>query len=163
MDNFIVKDGIRTMNLTGELLAASSSERPDSVRWVEFYLYRASVSGDWVVSRVGKSVIFHTEDCRISKRNRLKPIDGFNLSNDHTPCPECNPDFADPEGVYPEEERSIAQICYSPQNVVEFLEKRKTEDGDEVVYLTNVARKLLEQASLVDDDIRSAYLEYYVS
>ncbi len=154
----IVKDGVRSLEFNGELIAESSSKTRGKPRWVEFKLFRTE-SDIYVVSRVGVSNLYHSDNCEVVSRNRLSAVDAMELSPEYTPCAVCRPDLADPEGVFPETPRSWAQVCQTAKGVIASLMK---EDHNGTEYLTNVARRLLEEASIYDDEIKKAYLVEYI-
>lgn len=151
---YVVKDGVRTREFQGELLAVSSSNDSRKERWIEFQLYR-TLSNQYVVARTGFSRIYHSASCDVVSRNHLSPVDGLELDAGYIPCPRCRPFRGDVEGVFPETPRHAAWVCTDPLGVVSSLMK---EDRNGVEYLTNVARRLLEDASDVDPDIEDAYL-----
>lgn len=150
-----VKDGVRTLEVRGSLLAESSSEEAHKDRWIEFQLYKTSAKSVYVVSRIGKSRLYHDKDCKTVTRNRLSAVDPQELPLlKMKACPTCNPSLMDTEGVFPEIPRPHVQVCDSAEGVVSFL----TQRDDDGTYLTNVARDLLEQSSEVDDDIYDVYM-----
>ena len=150
---FSVKDGVRTRKFEGYLLASSSSQVPGKPRWVEFEIYQTS-KGAYVISRVGYSVFYHSKTCSTVARNNLSAVDGLELSGEYIPCYSCRPDRADEEGVFPETPRSASWVCTDAADVVASLMK---EDKNKVQYLTNVALRLLVEASELDDDIADAF------
>jgi hypothetical protein len=150
---YAVKDGVRTLKFEGELLAQSSSRIGSRPRWVEFLLFKTS-NGVYVVSRIGVSRYYHNGNCSVVSRNRLSAIDESELSPDSIPCTECRPSrFAD-EGVYPETPRFWAQHSEKPRGIVASLMKY---DDNGIEYLTNVARRLLEDAAEVDEGLADAF------
>jgi hypothetical protein len=150
---YAVKDGVRTLKFDGELLAQSSSRIGSRPRWVEFYLFRTP-KGTYVISRVGVSRYYHNGDCSVVSRNRLSAIDESELTPDAMPCTECRPSRIDPEGVYPETPRYWAQHSEQPRGIVASLMKY---DDNGIEYLTNVARRLLEDAAEVDEGLADAF------
>lgn len=150
---YTVKDGRRTLQFEGVLVSESSSRVKGSIRWVEFSLYRTR-RNQYVLSRIGQSVLYHSAKCRTVSRNRLNVVDGSELNQNSIPCSECNPNMLDPEGVYPETPRNWAQVSETAQGVVASL-KKYDDNGTE--YLTNVARELLEIASEADPQIATVY------
>ena len=68
-----VKDGSRTLQFSGKLLAESSSWRQGSYRWIEFKLYKTD-NGSYILSRVGVSLIFHGAACPLVKRYGLNEM-----------------------------------------------------------------------------------------
>lgn len=147
-----VRDGSRTLQFEGERLAQSSSWRRDSLRWIEFELYRTK-SGSYILSRVGVSVVFHGAACHLVKKYKLRESTPEDLKDQAVPCEECYPDFTLPV-VFPEKDRTWAQVSDDPDAVLEAL--YKYDDGG-ARYLTHVAKRLLEEASDIDQGIESVY------
>lgn len=145
-----MKDGSRTLQFTGDLVASSSSKRPGVNRWVEFELYKTA-SGKYVLGRTGHSDLFHDPGCAVVARNDLQP---------GTPgpgavgCDECMPAQSGEDYVCVETPRHWAQVSDSAAGVLEALYKY---DEDGTRYLTVVARKLIERASRIDKGISKAY------
>jgi hypothetical protein len=149
---FEVKDGARTLQFNGTLLGESSSWRRGSTRWIEFSLYRTE-NGSYILSRVGISLVFHGAACPLVKRYGLIEGKVDSLEDDATPCEECDPSFDLPV-VFPEKYRNWAQVSDDPNNVIDALYK---QDNGGASYLTNVAQRLLESASELDEGIKISY------
>ena len=151
-----VKDGSRTLQFNGKLLGKSSSYRKDSLRWIEFDLYKTE-NGSYILSRVGISVIYHGAACHLVKRYGLQEIAVADVDKDRVqqfvPCDSCNPSF-EADLIFPEKNRHWAQVSEDPNAVLEALYKY---DNGGARYLTNVAQRLLEQAASVDKNIESIY------
>jgi hypothetical protein len=151
-----VKDGARTLQFNGSLLGKSSSYRKDSLRWIEFELYKTE-NGSYVLSRVGISVIYHCAACHLVKRYGLQEVSIDDVDKDRAqqfvPCDVCNPSF-EADMIFPEKNRHWAQVSDDPNAVLEALYKY---DNGGARYLTNVAQRLLEQAAAVDKNIESIY------
>lgn len=148
-----VQDGSRTLKFDGVLLALSTSYRPGAKRWVEFHLYRTT--GDhYVLSRVGETTLYHLTSCEVAHRNGLQPTPAAALRGDGAPCDVCHPDRYDPEEIMQETPRHWAQVCDTPDAVVDSL-YRYDEAGSR--YLTGVVRRLLEEASALDPALDDAY------
>jgi hypothetical protein len=147
-----VKDGSRTLQFSGVLLGESSSYRRGSTRWIEFALYRTE-NGSYVLSRVGVSLVFHGAACPLVRKYNL--VEGVveDLETDAIPCDECSPSF-DLPFVFPEKYRNWAQVSDDPQAVLDALYKY---DFGGSKYLTNVAQRLLEEASEADNSIDRVY------
>lgn len=139
---FEVSDGMRTLRFDGTLISTSDSHRHGAQRWVEFSLYRTR-GGSYVLSRIGRSLLFHRPDCDIVHRNNLEvgavPPGG-------APCDGCRPT---PHGevVCPERPRFWAVPYPTPEGVLIALHKR---DATGAAYLTRVAQRLAERAAEVD-------------
>lgn len=156
---YSVKDGDRTLQFNGTLLAQSSSERRGSYRWIEFELY-STEAGSYILSRVGVSLIFHGAACSLVSKYRLAEAPSYELSSDAVPCEECNPESS-LDLVFPEKHRNWAQVFEYPEGVLESLYKQDPRTGAK--YLTAVAHRLLKEASLVDLEIADVYTVEIVS
>lgn len=147
-----VRDGDRTLEFDGVLLGSSSSRRKDSIRWIEFKLYRTE-SGTYILSRIGASVVFHSGACQLVGKYRLSEIAVEKLSPEAEPCEACSPTTEAPI-VFPEEYRYWAQVSDEPQAVLDALYKY---DEGGARYLTAVAKRVLKEAATKDKDIDMVY------
>lgn len=147
-----VKDGSRTLQFNGTLLGKSSSWRRGSTRWIEFELYKTE-SGSYILSRVGVSLVYHGAACALVKRYGLSEASVDGLNADALPCEECFP-TKEADLVFPEKHRYWAQVSEEPDAVLDALYKY---DQGGARYLTNVAQRLLEDASEKDEAIESVY------
>jgi hypothetical protein len=149
-----VKDGDRTLQFAGKLLGKSSSQKRDSLRWIEFELYKTE-SGSYVLSRVGISVVYHTASCHLVKRYNLveATVQDLKRVDEMVPCEICSPSMT-AGVVFPEKDRTWAQVSDDPNAVLEALYKY---DDSGARYLTHVAQRLLEQAANVDKGIEAIY------
>lgn len=152
MYKYQVKDGPRTLQFNGKLLGESSSWRRGSTRWIEFSLYKTE-NGSYVLSRVGVSLVFHGAACALVKRYGLSESSSEDLLEDAISCEECNPSYDLPL-VFPEKNRTWAQVSEDPEAVLEALYKY---DNGGARYLTNVAQRLLESAAKNDSNIERVY------
>lgn len=155
---YAVKDGVRTLRFDGELLSTSSSRVGSRPRWVEFSLYRTP-KGTYIISRVGVSRYYHSADCSVVSRNRLSAVEDIDLAEDAIPCSECRPSIADIDGVFPETPRFWAQHSEKARGIIASLMKY---DDNQTEYLTNVARRLLEDAAEVDEGIAEAFYNDFI-
>lgn len=149
------RDGARRIRFEGVELAYSSSEAPGKSRWIEFTLYKTK-SGQYVLSRVGRSYVYHHRDCPIVIKNRLSMYPEEHLPMKYAPCQECKPSILEPEGLYPETPRFSTQPSDTAEGVLVLLNKT---DSTGVRYLTNVAKILLTEAAEVDEGIHRAYYQ----
>ncbi len=149
---FEVRDGSRTLQFDGELLGSSTSFRRGSERWIEFELYRTK-NGSYILSRIGVSRVFHGAACPLVKRYSLIEAAPSVLKDEALPCEECRPS-TDLPVVFPERDRTWAQVSEEPDAVLDALYKY---DQGGTRYLTNVAHRLLEQASAKDSQIEAVY------
>lgn len=147
-----VKDGSRTLQFNGKLLAESSSWRRGSYRWIEFKLYKTD-NGSYVLSRVGVSLIYHGAACPLVKRYGLVEMPAKSLEKDAVPCEECYPTRS-AVMIFPEKHRYWAQVSDEATPVLDALYKY---DQGGARYLTNVAQRLLEDAADIDRGIETVY------
>lgn len=150
-------NGNRVLKFEGELLAESSSRQPGQLRWVEFQLYRTK-SGSYVLSRVGRTLLFHDTSCAIVQRNHIKPSSADELEDDHVPCDECRP-YYDEDEVAIEKPRYFALVSDHPDAILEALYKY---DNSGARYLTLVAQRLIEKAGELDARLDKAYRVEYI-
>jgi hypothetical protein len=149
-----VKDGDRILQFNGKLLGKSTSWRNDSLRWIEFKLYKTE-SGSYVLSRVGVSVVYHTAACHLVKRYVLNEVMTGEIDDPKrlVPCEVCNPSLS-AFVIFPEKDRNWAQVSDDPNAVLEALYKY---DESGARYLTHVAQRLLDHAAGIDKGIESVY------
>jgi hypothetical protein len=147
-----VRDGDRTLQFNGVLLAKSTSERRGAYRWIEFELYRTK-SGSYILSRIGVSLIFHGAACSLVNKYKLSDSPSYELRSSAIPCEECQPDDS-LDLVFPEKYRHWAQVSDNPDAVLNALYK---QDNNGAYYLTSVAQRLLQQAAKVDKYIAEVY------
>src|SRR5690606_16995614 len=156
---YVVQDGSRNLKFEGTLLAHSSSRTRNKPRWIEFSLYRTT-KGHYVLSRVGVSLVFHHGTCPTVKRNDLDPLPSEVIADNKIPCYDCQPNLEIDELVYPETERKWAQVSDSAQGVVSSLMQT---DANNTVYLTEVARSLLQKAAEKDSQIADAFYTEWIA
>jgi hypothetical protein len=149
-----VKDGSRLLQFEGSLIGTSTSWHRNSTRWVEFKLYRTAAEGRYVLTRVGMSLLYHLPECAVVQRNNLHETPRLELDPDAVPCDLCRPDALNIPVVCPERPRHWAQVCDTPQAVIDALTKYDEANNR---YLTFVAQRLLEKASEADPELSSAY------
>lgn len=149
---FSVKDGDRTLQFNGTLLAKSTSERRGANRWIEFELYKTE-SGSYILSRIGVSLMFHGAACFLVSKYKLTEAPAEDLPRRAVPCEECQPDDS-LDLVFPEKYRYWAQVSDNPDAVLDSLYKK---DDNGAYYLTSVAQRLLQDAAKVDSEIAEVY------
>jgi len=96
----------------------------------------------------------------VIKRNSIKAVHSEDLPSGLVPCETCMPIIANEDELYPETARYWAQVCTTPQCVIEGLYKY---DENDARYLTNVARSLLIEAAGNDDEIYDVFFNEHVS
>ena len=160
MAHFEVHDDRRILKFEGEEIGFSSSEKPGSGRWIEFTLYKTAGDGQYVLSRVGVSNVYHTPECRVAK-GRIEPAPWGALGPDAVPCYRvpgatggCRPDPSEFPMVCPEEDRTWARAYRTTAALMDALMK-EDEDGNH--YMTAVARRLVQEAAARDPELVGAY------
>lgn len=145
---FTVRDRNRVLEFDGELLGESSSRSEGSLRWVEFRIYR-TFGHEYVLSRIGRSLIYHSLECELLQVNAIPPIA---LPDDEAvACPVCQPNTINPQPYRPETPRFFARVYESPERLVSDLYRT---GQDSTRYLTRVARAVLESAGRADTRLR---------
>lgn len=154
-----VLDGGRIVRFSGHLVASASSERSHAPRWTELNLYKTS-SGMFVLHRVGRSRVFHTEDCAFAIEHRLPQVHTLTEAPDFkklSPCDKCRPDrtpfLTDNAMLRVEQPRNWAGVADNASAAIDML--HRNEGGSR--HLPWLAANLLEAASRADLDIRNAY------
>ena len=153
-----VKSGQQTLEFDGEKLATSSSQKPDSVRWVDFNLYITD-AGTYVLERIGQTDVFHTMACKVVEKNKLKYDPKDPLLKRHVECEICLPD-ADYDTVVIEKPRYFALVTDSPAAVINALYKKDRDNNTR--YMTYVSQKLIEEASNYDKRLEREYRTVYI-
>lgn len=151
--NYKVRSGERVLEFDGTKLATSSSQRPDSVRWVDFNLY-ITAGGSYILERIGQSDVFHTLACKVVERSKLKYDPNDTLLHRHVECQTCLPD-ADYDTVVIEKPRYFALVTESPKAVLDALHKVNRDNGTR--YMTIVSQKLIEEAAKHDKRLDREY------
>ncbi len=156
-----INDGPRILQFEGEEIGFSSSERDGAARWIEFTLYKTAGDGQYVLSRIGASNVYHTPDCRFSTRKHLEPVPWTALDPGAVPCNRvpntvdgCRPSREEFPLVCIENDETWARVYQEPAQVLQGLMKHDKQGG---LYLTAVARRLLEDASERDPGIAGAF------
>jgi hypothetical protein len=149
-----VRDGQRILQFDGKEIGFSTSKRRGAVRWIEFTLYKTDEGGQYVLSRVGFSKLYHLPDCEIAERSRLDESPRGEVEPDDHPCEQCKPDKSNFPFVSFEREKHWARVYSTPEDVIDGLMKVDLKSGNR--YMTAVARRLLEDAGQSDDALYEA-------
>lgn len=156
----VVKDGNRVIKFSGEKIAHSTSYDRCKARWIEFNLFITD-GGNYVLSRIGASRLVHTVPCSTVERNKIKEVPANDIEYDNAViCSECQSlERGTSTVVYPEVPRYWASVSDCAESVVDHLYK---EDYNGNRYMTDVAKRLLEEALKKDPHIADAYLTEYI-
>jgi hypothetical protein len=150
-----VNDQFGVLEFEGELIGEASTESDRSPRWTEIKIYRTT-GGNYVVSRVGVSLVFHTMEASCaSGLPRLARDLVENDARQLEPCELCQPQdlevLAPATRVRVETDRHSAEAVPA-EGLVEAL-TLKRQNGS--TYVSNVAQTALSMAlehdpSLID-------------
>ena len=152
----VVEDGSRKITFEGDLIASVSSVGPSKPRWSEYRLYK-TVSGTYVLEKVGRSIVVHNPGCseiidsldRFQDKNPGKdPSEGFWL------CESCMNGRYDITSLLVEHDRHWVNITEEPQAVVDALYRKR----DGARHLPRLSLELLDQAARVDAKLADAFL-----
>lgn len=90
-----VRNGREILRFEAEVVAAATSQRPGVMRWSELVIYQL-LSGQYVVSKIGRSVLAHRPDCLLVTDEMVTWLEAEEEAIVHRfPCLECNPDVGD--------------------------------------------------------------------
>jgi hypothetical protein len=146
-----VHDDRRVLEFEGSEIGFSSSERPGVGRWIEFTLYKTAGDGQYVLSRVGVSNVYHAPECYVATRGGIIPEPVSVLEADAEPCEKCRPQERELPLVARERDKTWARVCKTPEALYSALLKPDPQDGS--LRMTAVARRLLEDASRTDAEL----------
>jgi hypothetical protein len=127
---FTVKDHDRTFVFNGVCLGRATSQTETKKRWTEMAIYRTD-AGTYIISGIGQTRVKAGDKVwdEDEKREVTAPAD-------ETP-------------------RAWAHVCESAEGAIQRL---YLYDGDDVRYMTRVARTALLEAIELDDMLKSAFL-----
>ena len=131
---FEIKDGTRTLQFNGMLLAESSSWRRGSYRWIEFKLYKTD-NGSYVLSRIGVSIVYHGATCPLVSRYALNEASRSELDSAAVLCGDqrescpvaCQPDESI-DLVFPEKYR----YCMFYSFFIFISQRRKAQSSSHI-------------------------------
>lgn len=152
-ENYTVQYRKSVWHFEGRLLSEASSREPHKPRWIEFKLFKTS-NGNYILSRVGMSVLYHSKTCKTSSRNNLKKVERHELPEGSLPCLECGASEA--AEVFPETHRYFALRTTTAKGVLAALIQYDDNNSE---YLTNVAVDLLTDAAVLDDAIDEVFFD----
>lgn len=144
----------------GELLGSTSSWTEAKGRWHEVYIYKTE-SGQYVVSKIGRSDVFHDRSCRRVKmggEDLVPTVIDKTLMDILVPCERCRPHLAEGNNVLLEPDKCWAQVAPTPTGAIATLYHR---DGDDVKYIPTMSRLLLNDVMQKDVPLREAYVAHF--
>jgi hypothetical protein len=143
-----VTDSAGVKEFMGVLLSDVTTEDPRVNRWTDMQLYKVTDgTGRYVLYIIGRSVVYHEYKgiCNSGVRTTTTA-----LPEDSEPCPRCEPTLLETV-VALEEDRYTIHVCANAQEVLSNLRNRRSGNT-----ISGPAQRLLSEASIGDDGIRSA-------
>jgi hypothetical protein len=153
-----VRDGARILRFDADVLATATSCRPGAPRWSELVVYRLTRSKEYVVWKVGRSLVAHRPEChRVYPEMPTWLEAGEEAQVHRVPCLECQPEVGnemdpqtvleatrytvlrarDPEQLY----RVLFNRTQRPtQLVTEVIDQVRTHDDAFATWLTVTSR-----------------------
>lgn len=156
MERYSVPDKYDDVEFMGELIGASSTENPDSVRWTEINIYRTE-HGKYVIHRSGRSVLYHRHDgvCNTGVPRQASTLDQ-ELS---VPCARCRPGrlttLAGNTTVDMELNKDSVDVCEAHEVYDTLLLRRRDRTtGNDTTFMSNPSQRAFEQALMTDEHLR---------
>lgn len=138
----------------GRLLGQASTHEDGKLRWFEIRIIKNAADNTYVVSKIGKSVVYHLPDCdslRLPEAERVTvtdPPDGW------LGCPVCLPHTSDESVVLERDRITLREGLYAFE-VLEALRQRNDATGE--WFLSMTARHALRDAIEKDAELMRAY------
>lgn len=160
MQEIRVKNADQELVFNGELLGAATSWAAHKGRWHELFIYKTAAE-QYVIARIGRSDVFHSEGCRRTKTEDqdliTKTIDG-DLLEILMPCDRCRPDLAIGVAALVEPDKTWAAVAPTPQAAIAALHHN---DRDNIKYIPDMARRLLHDVMKKDASLYRAYQTHF--
>lgn len=162
MTSYALLDEYTPVEFEGLCIAEVSTERPDSLRWLEMEIYRITAgenAGRYVIHTCGRSVVYHVHG---STCNLGAVIEAGRLDATlYEPCENCRPPLLtdlDPSALVDYElDKSTVTDCAAGEVYASLLlSKRDPNTGKTEPFMSNPARRLFEEACRMDPVLRSA-------
>lgn len=135
-----VRNGREILRFEAKVVAAATSQRPGVERWSELVVYQLP-SGQYVVSKIGRSVLAHRPECLLVSDEMVPWLEAEEEAQVHRyPCLECNPEVGN---------RMDPQTMLEPSRYT-VLRARDGEELRQVLtqgreHLPGIIRKLLQE------------------
>jgi hypothetical protein len=141
-----IRGRLLSKDFEGSLLKeATSRQGPEDQRWVTFRVYKDTEHDQYVVHRIGGSVIYHTYPtaCRTAGGKPSGDVATWDdLPDDAEPCPECRPrnprDLGDDEKVRYEFDRDTLVEMSTAEQVVDWLTRKPGGRGSSARGVTSI-------------------------
>jgi hypothetical protein len=155
---FRVNDQLRVLEFEGALIGEASTETTSSPRWTEIRIYK-TVGGNYVVERVGVSLVYHRSDASCAS-GVSRPV-GDVIDNDARelePCEHCEPgdiyrgDISLSTRIKVETNRNSASAVPA-SGLVQALTLSRPNGSE---YVSNVAQAALTEAISNDPELADA-------
>lgn len=127
----MIREGSRVLRFEAAVLGAVTSERPGVARWSELAVYLLC-DGTYILSKVGRSTVAHTEDCDRVTWRMPHWIDapGDEQAVRRIPCTVCLPVVGraiDPMLVV-EPTRYSVRVCTDVETLVDTLAENRSRE-----------------------------------
>lgn len=147
-ERFRVRDQFQVIEFDGALIGEATTEVSSSPRWTEIEIYK-TVAGNYVVHRVGASLVYHRLDTPCA--SGVSQTVGHVLDHDDRqlePCERCQPcdiygDDVDHDVKVRVETDRHSATAVTVDGVVEALTLSRPNRSQ---YVSNVAQQALNQA-----------------
>lgn len=135
-----VRNGREILRFEAQVIAAATSQRPGVMRWSELVIYQLP-SGQYVVSKIGRSVLAHRPECLLITDEMVPWLEAEEEAQVHRyPCLTCNPqvgDQMDPQTVLEPSRYTVLRARDGEE-----LRQVLTQGRD---HLPGIIRKLLHE------------------
>lgn len=149
MELYSVWNAYEELQFNGTKLAHSSTETPDSLRWIEIEIYKTE-RGRYVIHRVGVSLVYHKHNGSCTGKGvKTRMAD---VNSDAMPCKECNPpplQYSEEGFVDAEQDRHTTDVCTASEVHDRLMVKPYRGEP----FLSSPARKALDQAIAADSEL----------
>jgi hypothetical protein len=158
-------DGI--LEFAGKSIGKVSTEQPGKLRWVEIAIHKVmDGTGRYVLSRVGRSVVYHRDDGPCHRGSRVLAV---TVSKELKPCPMCQPSpvnviqMTPGSTIFVEADYHGAAICASAADLVSRLRlpdplssSGTAAPGSIRGAFSEPAQRLLIEARANDNEVNAA-------
>lgn len=134
-----VRNGREIYRFEAKVIASATSQRAGVMRWSELVVYQLP-SGQYIVSKIGRSVLAHRPDCILANDEMVPWLEAGEEAQVHRfPCLTCNPLIGD---------QMDPQTLLEPSRYTLLRARDETELRDVLTqgreHLPGIIRKLLQ-------------------
>jgi hypothetical protein len=146
-------DGNRRIHFRAAVLGSATTARPGAPRWSELVVYRQPVgagdelTGDYVVARIGRSMVVHDPECTMANRRSMTPIDHGAVTERYFAHLDCSPNLTSPQ-------------CLLERTRYRVLQARTAEDLVKILLPHNTFGAVVGMTAEIVDQVRRADPEF---